>query len=482
MSGTSRLLAWRNLFVRPGRTGLFLLGFALAVAVMIALLSVGEAIVEQARDKDLVGGGDIVLVPQGTDVDVLKLGGVTAMFQAVPHARFLHRQLLTGPRFASDLLIDSPTWAGRPVYLRARGKTIQSLASASVPSLERAVGGSRLPESWHDTRGEEKFARLVGAELYAEMDHWHRPAAGQGASWAEWYYFNLVDPASGAYAFLSFFVAGDAWSSAGATGSLSVQLGEPGSKPVRYVTATKVDSTAVPLDGVGASLGAARVTFDGRRYVLDARFRDLLGHGPVTVALKVSPSPRAYYPPLSMEGENGFVSGYVVPAAIARGDGTIEAGGRTWKFADAPAYHDHNWGTWDRVHWDWGQVQSADHEVALVYGAVHAPSLGGGSGRRFALLTGHDGFLGALEPRAFTYEGWHEGVPKAISWVAANDADSLNVRFTVEDVASSRTPGTSFGAGKVFLQMRGTYAVRGRVAGRPVEFTQRGAAETFAEP
>jgi hypothetical protein len=472
VSGTSRLLARRSLFVRPGRTTLFLLGFALAVAVMIALLSVGEAIVAQARDKDLVGGGDLVLVPQGTDVEVLKLGGVTAMFQAVPHVRFLHRQLLHGPRFSGDVLADAPAWAGRPVYLRARGRTIQSLASASVPSLDRAAGIARVPATWHDTFGEARLARLAGDDLYAEMDHWHRPAPGQGATWAEWYYFNVVDPASGAYAYLSFFVAGDAWSPEGAIGSLSVQLGEPGATPKRYVTPARIDSTAVPLDGVGARLGAATVTFERGRYVLKA-------HGSFEVALEVTPEPRAYYPPIALEGENGFVSGYVVPAAIARADGTIEAGGRTWRFADAPAYHDHNWGTWDRVHWDWGQVQSADHAFALVYGAVHAPSLAGESGRKFALLTGRDGFLGVLTPRKFTYEGGP--VPAAIGFTAANDADSLDVRFTVEDVASSRPRGTSFGAGKTFLQMRGTFEVRGHVAGRAVAFRQRGAAETFVE-
>jgi hypothetical protein len=254
---------------------------------------------------------------------------------------------------------------------------------------------------------------------------------------------------------------------------------------VRYVTATTIDSTAVPLDGVGASLGAAQVRFENTRYVLSARFRDLGGRGPVTVALTVRPEMRAYYPPVEMTGDGGFVSGYVVPAAIAHADGTIEAGGRTWQFADAPAYHDHNWGTWEHVDWDWGQVQSADHRFALVYGAVHAPSLGGESGRRFALLTDRDGFLGALEPRAFIYEGWHPGersrVPGTIAFVAAQGEDSLSVRFRVEDVASSRTPGTSFGAGKVFLQMRGTYEVRGTVAGRAIAFSQRGAAETFAE-
>jgi len=492
------LLAKRNLAVRPGRTLLFLAGFALAVGVMIALLSVGEAIVEQARDKDLVGGGDLVLVPQGTDVEVLKLGGVTAMFATIPNARFLYRQLLRGPRFASDIAAASPTWAGRPVYLRAHGRVIQSLASAEVPSLARAAAGSTLPASWRDSAGEARFAQLAGRELYAEMDRWHRPSAAAAASghWAEWYYFNLSDARTGRYAYLSFFVAGDPWSGR-ALGSLSVQVGGRGQAPRRFVCAAPIDSTATPLDDVGARLGPASVAFEDGRYRLRARFTDLLGKGPVEVDLAVTPEPRAYYPPIELAGADGFASGYVVPAAIARGDGTITLAGERVVFDGVPAYHDHNWGVWKSTRWDWGQVQSADRSFALVYGAVHAPELesAGQSGRRFALVTAQDGFLGVLVPREFVYTGWHPGpragdvvvqAPTEIAFDAGGEDDSLHVRFRVEDVIASRPIGDAresasarLGAGRAFLQMRGTYKVRGRVGGRALSFEAPGAAETF---
>lgn len=487
------LLARRNLAVRPGRSALFLLGFALAVGVMIALLSVGEAIVEQARDKDLVGGADLVLVPQGTDVEVMKLGGVSAMFSTVPNARFLHRQLLMGPRFERDIAAAAPTWAGRPVFLRANGRVIQSLAGAGVPALERAAGVSQLPHWWRDSEGEARFALLSGPALYGEMDHWHRPAPGQGDHWAEWYYFNLVDPASGRFAYLSFLVAGDPWSGR-ALGSLSIQLGAPGAAPVRYMTAQRIDSTATPLADVGARLGPATVVFEDGRYVLRARFRDLLRGSPVALDLAITPSPRAYYPPIALRGANGFESGYVVPAAIARGDGAITAGGRTVEFRDAPAYHDHNWGVWKSVRWDWGQTQSIDHAFGLVYGAVHAPDLASAGGRRFVLVTAREGFLGFLEPRAFEYDGWHPGprvgtrvveAPAEIRFDAVTEDDSLHVRFRVGDVVASLPGGggepasSRLGAGRAFLQMRGVYSVSGRVGGRTLAFEAPGAAETF---
>ncbi len=45
-----------------------LLGFSLGVGVMIVLLSVGEAMLEQSRDVSLVGGGEVTVLPQGIDV------------------------------------------------------------------------------------------------------------------------------------------------------------------------------------------------------------------------------------------------------------------------------------------------------------------------------------------------------------------------------------------------------------------------------
>jgi hypothetical protein len=276
-----------------------------------------------------------------------------------------------------------------------------------------------------------------------------------------------------------------------------VQLGAHGQAPVRYFCVAPIDSSAVPLDGVGARLGPASVTFEDGRYRLRAKFDDVRGRGPVEVDLAVTPEPRAYYPPITLTGADGFESGYVVPAAIARGDGSITAGGARAEFLAAPAYHDHNWGVWKRTRWDWGQVMSRDRDFALVYGAVHAPELeaAGQSGRRFVLVTARAGFLGVLAPREFVYAGWHPGprlggvtvqAPASIAFDAGGDDDSLHVRFRVEDVVASRPIGDALGmvsgqpaSGRAFLQMRGTYEVRGTVGGRALSFEAPGAAETF---
>src|SRR5215218_1630748 len=97
------LLALRNLVLRPWRSAFLLFGYSLGVAVMIVLLSIGEALLMQARDEKLVGGGDVTILPEGIDVEVMKTGGLGGLFFSIDHARFIYRQLLASPRLASSV-------------------------------------------------------------------------------------------------------------------------------------------------------------------------------------------------------------------------------------------------------------------------------------------------------------------------------------------------------------------------------------------
>ena len=80
--------------------------------------------------------------------------------------------------------------------------------------------------------------------------------------------------------------------------------------------------------------------------------------------------------------------------------------------------------------------------------------------------------------------------PGTIRFAATTEDDTLDVALAVSDVTASRpagdpraragaAAGPALGAGRVFLQMRGAWTVRGRVGGRPLSFTAPGAAETF---
>src|SRR5829696_6475203 len=102
------LLAFRNIVYRPWRSVLLFFGYGVGVAVMVVLLSVGEALLSQAREEKLVGGGSITVLPQGIDVEVMKTGGVGGLFFSIDHSRFIYHQLLASPRLASRVSAVAP--------------------------------------------------------------------------------------------------------------------------------------------------------------------------------------------------------------------------------------------------------------------------------------------------------------------------------------------------------------------------------------
>src|SRR5205807_2073988 len=140
MSSPIWMLAWRSLADRPRRSLLLLVGYGIGVAVMIALLSVGDALLAQARDRDLVSGGDVVLLPEGIDPNVLKVNGVTDLSFTIQQAGFITREILLGPRFAPAIAAAAPQITARQIYVRAPGRVVPAIATAGIPSLDSAAG------------------------------------------------------------------------------------------------------------------------------------------------------------------------------------------------------------------------------------------------------------------------------------------------------------------------------------------------------
>src|SRR5256885_16850168 len=109
-------LALRNLAYRPWRSVLLFFGFGIGVAVMIVLLSIGEAMLSQARNEKLVGGGTITGLPEGLDVEGMKTGGVGGPFFSIDHAPFLYRQVFASPRYRAEIEAVAPQIEGRLLY------------------------------------------------------------------------------------------------------------------------------------------------------------------------------------------------------------------------------------------------------------------------------------------------------------------------------------------------------------------------------
>ena len=118
------------------------------------------------------------------------------------------------------------------------------------------------------------------------------------------------------------------------------------------------------------SIGSSHVRLEGLQYRihLDLRGRD---DRPLTGDLSIAASPGRVLPPLQIMGARGWRTGYVVPVMSGRLDGELNVAGERLSLDGGIGYHDHNWGFWEGVSWQWGQVQHDD--VSFIYGRIFPP-------------------------------------------------------------------------------------------------------------
>jgi hypothetical protein len=134
------------------------------------------------------------------------------------------------------------------------------------------------------------------------------------------------------------------------------------------------------------------------------------------------------------------------------------------------------------VRWQWGQVQGDG--LSFVYGRVYPPADAADASRLpgFLVALGPDGPVGYATDVTIEETDTTTSEPRRIVVRGRSDSLSLRLDISVEHVTSTRMRADSFGSGMQFLQLRGTYAVSGRAAGRTVQFTAPGSAETFRLP
>jgi hypothetical protein len=148
---------------------------------------------------------------------------------------------------------------------------------------------------------------------------------------------------------------------------------------------------------------------------------------------------------------------------------------------EAAAYHDHNWGVWRGVTWEWGAAQG--EEVSLLYGGVFGPERAGSSpfflafvdslGVRRVLRFGPieyrgsrpaDGLPGAHSPERFTLRG---------TW----EADTVTLAVQVEHALATEVAASTHR--RTFLQMRGRFELSGTVLGDSLRDRGQGFFETY---
>ena len=460
-------LALRSLGTRPVRTLILACGFGLGIAIMAILLGVGEVILNQARSPALSGGGDVV---------------VSSGFGAVENARFVMTSVLGGKDLRARMRAASPSKRAT-IYLITPKKAWAVVARAGVPSLERAVGDPETADiaTWIDAPADARWASPNPADVLRTMDRFHeQPALPEfAASWAEWLYFNGRTP-DGRTRFYLTFLGGPVDSNGRRTMGVRLQLERDG-QSVNYSTGAEVDSARVLASAPDLDVGENHVRLNGLRYEIDLRLPKEGAPGSwATGHLTLDAVAGRSLPPTVIHGARGWLSGYVVPVLSGAVSGKLEVDGATMPFDAMSGYHDHNWGFWQDVHWQWGQV--AQQDLSFVWGRVFPPASVADPERipGFVGVLGPDGPL-AVSTDVSIVEQDADGSPRQVHVTARGKGVDLSLAFAVDRaVRTERGPArSSAGEPLVFLQLGGTYTVSGMAGGRTVDFTARGAAETF---
>ena len=468
-------LAIRSLVTRPMRSAVLSIGFGLSIAVMAELLGVGEVILEQAHSPALAGGGDVVMS-----------GGIGPL----EGARYVLTSVLGSPAIASRVTAASPSRRGT-LYLLSANANGPVTVRGGIPSREQAVGDPEVAgqTDWRDEPRDRGWTNPEPGDLLRAMDRFHavpvsdgyNAAGSQQSSWAEWLYFNARSVDGGQRFYLT-FMSGAPDAAGVRPASVRLQLNRGGTTTNYAARGTVSDrdvlDRAPDIDVAGNSVRLAR---DGT-YTVTLDLPAEGGLEPLTGALTLEPQIGRSIPPATIHGARGWLSGYVVPVLSGAFTGVLHAGADEIVVDGMAGYHDHNWGYWEGVRWQWGQV--ANGAVSIVYGRVFPPADVADPGR----VPGFLGVIGPDGPIAFSTdvtigEDDANGRPRTVTIESRSRRLEMRLRLDVaESVQTSMGLTRDASGAMTFLQLGGVYQVSGRAAGRDINFTARGSAETFRAP
>jgi hypothetical protein len=286
----------------------------------------------------------------------------------------------------------------------------------------------------------------------------------------------------------------DAWG-----GQVAVSLRDQGGSTRRFAARAPSERVRFSTERPDLTIGDSRVTLlpDGR-YELQARAREQGRQGgqhvPLTLDLVVTPAPHAIFPGATL-ASGAFTSGYAVPALRASATGRICVSGVCERYDGAQSYHDHNWGVWQGVRWEWGATRAGSY--TLLYGRVEPPDTTMSRPPLFLYLVDSLGFRALFRPqridyvdgRVITVHGQRVRVPSRAVLADARGSDTLRVELTIDDAIGTDTReglierGES-GAARMlatpyFIQMKGTARLSGRVGGERIGGEGQGFFETY---
>ena len=452
-------LALRSLTAHPVRSAVLAAGFGVGVSVMAILLGVAGIVLEQAQSPALVGGGDVNIRLSLSVPARVVLSGTLQSDALRPRVR------AAAASHTTDL------------FLLHNGKATRVAARGGIPSVERELGDPEVADmaAWRDTAADAAWTRQSPETVLRQIDRFHgAPDVPEWSdSWAEWLYFN--GRTNDARFYLSFIV-GPRMKSGNYGSSVSLQIERNGEMHVYSGTGETTDAELARAPDL--TIGASSVRLDGLVYRIHVDLADEKGRR-AKGDLTIQASAGRLVPPAEITGARGWRTGYVVPVMSGPLDGALTVAGESVSLAGGTGYHDHNWGFWKGVTWQWGQAQHGD--VSLIYGRIFPPPDAADPERLpgFVGVLGPDGPLGYATDVRITETNDDRGEPRSIAIRARGTYLTLDMRFDVAStVRTQRTQGPLFN-GVNFLQMRGQYTVSGSAGNRPIAFTTPGSAETF---
>ena len=172
------------------------------------------------------------------------------------------------------------------------------------------------------------------------------------------------------------------------------------------------------------------------------------------------------------------------------------------QLSDAQSYHDHNWGVWRGVTWDWGAARAGQY--TFLYGRVYPGDSTASIPPVLVYLVDSLGFRAVFRPKLISYEDNRTlttasgalRVPSHATFEDARSDDTLRVDITVEDAIATDTrpqrnakeqsagaergdPLRSEKARPFFIQMKGMARISGRLDGHALSGTGTGFFETY---
>jgi hypothetical protein len=454
-------LAIRSLMAHPVRSAVLAAGFGVGVSVMAILLGVADVVLTQARSPDLVGGGDVIIHLEPT----------------VP-ARMVMAGTLQSNQLRDRVRVAGPSH-NAPLYLLGANGPVRVDAHGGIPSVEKALGDPEVAftSGWRDTPDDVAWTTATPEAVLRQIDRFHDvPTAPMWQdSWAEWLYFN--GRARDARFYLTFMV-GPLQADGSRSAGVRLQFDRNGH--VENFSAQARLTQKETLRAPELTIANNHVSLDGLRYVIDLDLRGERGRT-ARGRVRIEASPGRLVPPFEIAGAHGWRTGYVVPVMSGQLDGSLDIAGERIAFDGGAGYHDHNWGFWRGVSWQWGQAQQGD--LSLIYGRVFPPPDAADPERirGFVGALGPDGPLGYATNVAISEMNDEHGQPKTITVSGRSRLLDVQMRFDVGSMVTTRMSQGTLSNGLNFLQMRGQYTVTGKAGDRAFDFSAPGSAETFRE-